>query len=99
MKKVIINENWEEVLVEDDSYFYAIIYSHNIDKAKYVKSYDTNYEIVYPEFKTFTSQRALLKYSGGVYGEGFIILSIEGGTARLIDPNNPSSVWYRKRTF
>lgn len=51
------------------------------------------------QVKSYTSQRALLKYSGGVYGEGFIILSIEGGTARLIDPNNPSSVWYRKRTF
>lgn len=51
------------------------------------------------QVKTFTSQRALLKYSGGVYGEGFIILSIEGGTARLIDPNDPSSVWYRKRFF
>ena len=56
MKKVIINENWEEVLVEDDSYFYAIVYNHNADKAKYIKSYDTNYEIVYPEFKTFVSQ-------------------------------------------
>lgn len=56
MKKVIINENWEEVLVEDDSYFYAIVYNHNIDKAKYIKSYDTNYETVYPEFKTFISQ-------------------------------------------
>ena len=49
--------------------------------------------------KSYNLQRAILKYSGGVYGEGFIILSIEGGQAKLIDPNEPSSVWYRKRTF
>lgn len=49
--------------------------------------------------KSYNLQRAILKYSGGVYGEGFIILSIEGGTAKLFDPNDPSTVWYRKGTF
>ena len=55
MKKTIINENWEEELIEDTSYFYVVIYRNNVDKIKYVKLYSINDEFtksVYEELKT-----------------------------------------------
>ena len=56
MKKITINENWEEVLEEDTSCFYAIIFRHNASKAGYVKSFDTDLEKISAEFESFKTQ-------------------------------------------
>ena len=56
MKRTVINEKWEEILIDDESYFYAIIYAHNVERAKYVKSYGTSYEQISGEYHDFVNQ-------------------------------------------
>ena len=54
MKKNIINENWEEIEVEDASYFYAVVYYDNVEKLSYVKTFghdDESIKAIFDEMK------------------------------------------------
>ena len=50
MKKIIINENWEEEIIEDNSNFFVLIFKQG-SNAGYVKAFSpNNEEILNPIF-------------------------------------------------
>ena len=55
MKKIIINENWEEEIIEDNSNFFVLIFKQG-SNAGYVKAYSPNNEEILDNYQELVSQ-------------------------------------------
>lgn len=62
MKKIIINEDWEEVEVPDLSNFFVLIFKQGSDKAGYIKCYDTDEAPVFTEYDNLVNQYSNVKF-------------------------------------
>ena len=62
MKKIIINEDWEEVEVPDLSNFFVLIFKQGSDKAGYIKCYDTDETPVFTEYDNLVNQYSNVKF-------------------------------------
>lgn len=64
MKKIIINENWEEEIIEDNSSFFVLIFTQG-SNAGYIKAFSTDLEEILAQY------RELLKYYSDTAFESF----------------------------
>lgn len=64
MKKIIINENWEEEIIEDKSSFFVLIFTQG-SNAGYIKAFSTDLEEILAQY------RELLKYYSDTAFESF----------------------------
>lgn len=64
MKKIIINENWEEEIIEDKSSFFVLIFTQG-SNAGYIKAFSTDLEEILAQY------RELLKHYTGTSFESF----------------------------
>ena len=55
MKKIIINENWEEEIIEDNSNFFVLIFKQG-SNAGYVKAFSPNNEEILDKYQELVSQ-------------------------------------------
>ena len=55
MKKIIINENWEEEIIEDNSNFFVLIFKQG-SNAGYVKAFSPNNEEILNKYQELVSQ-------------------------------------------
>ena len=62
MKKIIINENWETVEVEDNSSLFVLIFKQGSDTAGYIKCYDTDDSVVLAEYARLVDQYTNVKF-------------------------------------
>ena len=62
MKKILINENWETVEVEDNSSLFVLIFKQGSDTAGYIKCYDTDDSIVLAEYARLVDQYTNVKF-------------------------------------
>lgn len=62
MKKILINENWETVEVEDNSNLFVLIFKQGSDTAGYIKCYDTDDSIVLAEYARLVDQYTNVKF-------------------------------------
>ncbi len=56
MKKTLIDENWEEILVDDLDSFYALVFKDEDSKASYVKTFNVDYDKVESACEDFKAQ-------------------------------------------
>lgn len=62
MKKILINENWETVEVEDNSNLFVLIFKQGSDTAGYIKCYDTDDSVVLAEYARLVDQYTNVKF-------------------------------------
>ena len=55
MKKIIINENWEEEIIEDNSNFFVLIFKQG-SNAGYIKAFSPNNEEILNKYQELVSQ-------------------------------------------
>ena len=55
MKKIIINENWEEEIIEDNSNFFVLIFKQGTN-AGYVKAFSPSNEEILNKYQELVSQ-------------------------------------------
>ena len=63
MKKILINENWETVEVEDNSNLFVLIFKQGSDTAGYIKCYDTDDSVVLAEYARLVDQYTNVNYT------------------------------------
>ena len=62
MKKLIMNEDWETVEVNDTSSFFVLIFKQGSNTAGYIKCYNTDDAVVFAEYKQLIEQYANTKF-------------------------------------
>ena len=62
MKKLIMNEDWETVEVNDTSSFFVLIFKQGSNTAGYIKCYNTDDAVVFTEYKQLIEQYANTKF-------------------------------------
>ena len=62
MKKVIVNEDWETVEVEDTSSFFVLIFKQGTSVAGYIKTYSVDDTAVLAEYESLISQYDGVKF-------------------------------------
>jgi DNA-binding protein YbaB len=62
MKKLIVNEDWETVEVNDTSSFFVLIFKQGSNTAGYIKCYNTDDAVVFAEYKQLIEQYANTKF-------------------------------------
>lgn len=62
MKKILINENWETVEVEDNSNLFVLIFKQGSDTAGYIKCYNTDDSVVLAEYARLVDQYTNVKF-------------------------------------
>lgn len=97
MKKIIINENWEEEIIEDSSNFFVLIFKQG-SNAGYIKAFSPNNEEILNKYQELVSQ-----YENTTFGVPANILIIKvpatGQVKSMLDQafytgeeNNPEQV-------
>ena len=62
MKKLIMNEDWETVEVNDTSSFFVLIFKQGSNTAGYIKCYNTDDTVVFAEYEQLIEQYANTKF-------------------------------------
>jgi DNA-binding protein YbaB len=62
MKKILINEDWETIEVEDDSSLFVLIFKQGSDTAGYIKCYNTDDSVVLAEYAKLVDQYTNVKF-------------------------------------
>lgn len=62
MKKLIMNEDWETIEVEDTSSFFVLIFKQGSHEAGYIKSYDTDDTKVLADYENLVRQYANVRF-------------------------------------
>lgn len=62
MKKILINEDWETVELEDSSSLFVLIFKQGSDAAGYIKCYNTDDSVVLAEYTKLIDQYANVKF-------------------------------------
>lgn len=62
MKKLIMNEDWETVEVNDTSSFFVLIFKQGSNTAGYIKCYNTDDAVVFAEYEQLIEQYANTKF-------------------------------------
>ena len=62
MKKLIMNEDWETVEVNDTSSFFVLIFKQGSNTAGYIKCYNTDDTVVFAEYEQLIEQYATTKF-------------------------------------
>ena len=62
MKKILINEDWETIEVEDNSSLFVLIFKQGSDTAGYIKCYNTDDSVVLAEYTKLIAQYTNVKF-------------------------------------
>ena len=62
MKKLIMNEDWETIEVEDTSSFFVLIFKQGSHEAGYIKSYDTDDTKILADYENLVRQYANVRF-------------------------------------
>lgn len=62
MKKILINEDWETIEVEDNSSLFVLIFKQGSDTAGYIKCYNTDDSVVLAEYTKLIDQYTNVKF-------------------------------------
>ena len=62
MKKILINEDWETIEVEDNSSLFILIFKQGSDTAGYIKCYNTDDSVVLAEYTKLVDQYTKVKF-------------------------------------
>lgn len=62
MKKILINEDWETIEVEDNSSLFVLIFKQGSDTAGYIKCYNTDDSVVLAEYAKLIDQYTNVKF-------------------------------------
>jgi hypothetical protein len=62
MKKILINDDWETIEVEDNSSLFVLIFKQGSDTAGYIKCYNTDDSVVLAEYATLIDQYTNVKF-------------------------------------
>lgn len=62
MKKLMINEDWETIEVDDISSFFVLIFKQGSDTAGYIKCYNTDDTVVMAAYESLIEQYANVKF-------------------------------------
>ena len=62
MKKLLVNEDWETIEVEDSSNLFILIFKQGSDTAGYIKCYNTDDSVVLAEYTKLVDQYTNVKF-------------------------------------
>ena len=62
MKKVIINESWENEIIEDTSSFFVLIFKQGSNTAGYIKNYSIDDKIILSDYTNLVNQYNNVKF-------------------------------------